>query len=237
MHINTVGSQQQMFLGMPSLSHPQPSFSNTAQLLGMSSDELRSALQSGATLSSLAGSKGVASSDLVASVKKDLEDGAPQGAPTLSSDQLQQIAANVINGTTPTPPTSGGGGFAGRSPFEAGGIQRPTGPGGQPPSFANTAQLLSLSTDDLTADLESGQTLASLASAKGISRSDLLTTVETDLTQNAPSAGAHSSGAPQLTSDQLQRLAGDIVDGVLPTPRNWQSDGPGTGGNFVDLYA
>ena len=237
MHVTTVGSQQQMLFGMQGSSRPQPSFSNTAQLLGMSSDQLRSALQSGATLSSLAGSKGVASSDLVASVEKDLKADAPQGAPTLSSDQLQQIATSVINGTPPTPPAGGGGGFGGNAPFGADGIQPATGAGGQPPSFANTAQLLGLSSDELTADLESGQTLSSLASAKGISGSDLLETVETDLTQNAPSAGVGSTNAPPLTSDQLQQLAGGIVDGVLPTPRSWQSDGSGGGGNFVDLYA
>jgi hypothetical protein len=237
MHVNSVGSQQQMLIGLPSQNHPRPSFANTAQLLGMSSEQLRSALQSGATLSSLASSNGVARSDLVASVEKDLKAGVPQGAPTLSSDQLQQIATNIINGTPPTPPAGSGGGLGGNAPFGADGIKPPTGAGGQPPSFANTAQLLRLSSDELAADLESGQTLSSLASAKGISRSDLLETVETDLTQNAPSAGVGATSAPQLNGDQLQQLAGGIVDGALPTPRSWQSDGSGDGGNFVDLYA
>lgn len=235
MHVNSVGSQQQMLLGLPSQNHTHPSFANTAQLLGMSSDQLRSALQSGTTLSALASTKGVSGSDLLASVETDLKAGAPQGAPSLSTDQLQQIATNIINGTPPMPP-AGGGGFSGPGSFGAGGIQRPSGFGGRPPSFANTAQLLGISTDDLTADLESGQTLSTLASAKGISRSDLLASVETDLTQTAPSTAA-SAGTPQLSGDQLQQLAGNIVDGVLPTPRNWQSDGSGDGGNFVDLYA
>jgi hypothetical protein len=48
-----------------------PSFTNTASLLGLSSTDLTSQLQSGTTLAELAQRKGVSSSDLLASDEKD----------------------------------------------------------------------------------------------------------------------------------------------------------------------
>lgn len=238
MNVDSVGSHHhhRMQFGTQSGSQQQPTLSNTAQLLGLSSDQLTSALQSGQTLSSLASSKGVSSSDLLASVEKDMKANAPQGAPSLSTDQLQQIATSVINGVAPTPP-AGGGGFGGGmssggdESWRSGGVTA-----GQPPSFSNTAALLGISTDELSTDLQSGETLSELGNAKGVSRSDLLASVEKDLTADGSSSTSGTTSVPQLSDDQLQQLAGNIVDGVLPTPRNWQNDGTSTGGNFVDQY-
>ena len=238
MNVNSVGSHHHhMHFGMTGGSQQQPSLSNTAQLLGLSSDQLQSALQSGGTLGSLASSKGVPSSDLLASVEKDLQANTPQGAPTLSGSQLQQIATSIINGTQPTPPAGGGGGFGGTMSFGGLGAQQSAGFGGQAPSFSNTAQLLGISTDELATDLQSGQTFSELGNAKGVSRSDLIASVEKDLTGDSSDSDNGTASVPQLSGDQLQELAGNIVDGVLPTPQSWRSDGTGTGGNFVDWYA
>lgn len=80
---------------------PELNLTDTAQLLGISTTQLDSDLQSGQTLSSLAQTAGVSSSDLLSAVESDLSANAPQGAPTLSSDQLQQFATAVIDGTGP----------------------------------------------------------------------------------------------------------------------------------------
>jgi lambda repressor-like predicted transcriptional regulator len=85
-----------------------PSFSDTAQLLGISSQQLQSDLQSGTTLSSLAQQKGVSSNDLLASVEQDLQANAPQGASSLSSSQLQQMASKLINASALSPAGSSG---------------------------------------------------------------------------------------------------------------------------------
>jgi uncharacterized protein YidB (DUF937 family) len=81
----------------------------------------------------------------------------------------------------------------------------------QAPAMTNTAALLGISTGQLSSDLQSGQTLSSLASSAGVSSSDLLSSVETDLQANAP------SGAPALSSTQLQNMATDIINGTGPS--------------------
>jgi uncharacterized protein YidB (DUF937 family) len=80
----------------------------------------------------------------------------------------------------------------------------------QPPALTNTAQLLGVSTSQLSSDLQSGQTLSSLASSAGVSSSDLLSAVETDMQANAP------SGAPAPSSSQLQEMATDFINGSVP---------------------
>ena len=111
MNISGVGAGSQQLYELQPARRSQPSFSDTAQLLGMSSQQLQNDLQSGTTLSSLAEQKGVSSSDLLASVEQDLQVNAPQGAPGLSSTQAQQMATNLINGTPPQPPTGGAGAY------------------------------------------------------------------------------------------------------------------------------
>jgi hypothetical protein len=81
-----------------------PTFDNAAKLLGMSTDDLQSALKSGKTLDDLAQDKGVASSDLTNAVKADLQAGKPAGAPDLSDDQLTLMATNVAAGKGPGGP-------------------------------------------------------------------------------------------------------------------------------------
>jgi hypothetical protein len=52
-------------------------------------------------VSSLASSAGVSSSDLLSAVEQDMSAGAPSGAPSLSSDQLTQMATDFIDGVQP----------------------------------------------------------------------------------------------------------------------------------------
>src|SRR5262249_41979708 len=56
------------------------SMDNTAQLLGMSTDDLQSALKSGQTLDDLASAKGVSSTDLTNAIKTDIQADKPAGA-------------------------------------------------------------------------------------------------------------------------------------------------------------
>src|ERR1700742_846648 len=81
-----------------------PTLDTTAQLLGMSTDDLQSALKSGQTLDDLASAKGVSATDLTGAVKADLKAGKPAGAPDLSDDQLTQMATNIAAGQGPGGP-------------------------------------------------------------------------------------------------------------------------------------
>jgi hypothetical protein len=78
-----------------------PSMDNTAQLLGLSTDDLQSALKSGQTLDDLASSKGVSSTDLTNAITSDIQANKPADAPQLSDDQLTQMAASIAAGKGP----------------------------------------------------------------------------------------------------------------------------------------
>jgi len=168
-----------------------PPMTNTAKLLGLSSDQLNQDLQSGTTLSSLASQEGVSSSSLVSSIEQDLQADAPQGAQTPSSSQLAQFATDIANGVRP----------GGHHHHHHGG-------GGM--NLTDTSQLLGLSTDQLNQDLQSGTTLSSLAAQQGVSSDSLLSSIESDLQANAP------QGVPALSSSQLTQMATDIANGTPP---------------------
>jgi hypothetical protein len=122
-----------------------PSMGNTAQLLGMSTDDLQSALKSGQTLDDLASSKGVSSTDLRSAIKSDIQANKPADAPDLSDDQLTQMATSIAAGKGPGGPHGAHHGHHHTS-------------GGDSDSDATTAD----------------QNLATLASSLGVGQTDLL---------------------------------------------------------------
>ena len=156
MNIDPTSSYSTLSLDSSQARRTPPSLDNTAQLLGLTSSQLSTDLQSGTTLSQLASQKGVSSSSLISSIESDLTANAPQGASAPSSTQLTQMATNIANGTRP-------GQGAGGPP--AGGFTPPAG-GFAPPAMTNTAKLLGLSSSQLSSDLQSGTTLSQLASRR-----------------------------------------------------------------------
>ena len=81
--------------------HKAPDMTNTAELLGMSTDDLEQAQKSGQTLTDLAASKGVSKDDLVAAIGKDIQANKPEGAPDLSDAQVTEMATNIADGKRP----------------------------------------------------------------------------------------------------------------------------------------
>jgi hypothetical protein len=123
---------------------------NTANLLGVSADELRDAQRSGTTLADLATQKGVSKDNLVKSLATDLKANKPEGAPELSETRLTEMATNVAEGKRPQgpppPPRSGAGEDGDRS-------QR---------NVASLAEALGTDADTLLERLQSGADLTSL---------------------------------------------------------------------------
>jgi len=74
------------------------------------------------------------------------------------------------------------------------------------------AQLLGVSTGSLSASLSSGKTFAQIANADGVSTDSLVSTIANAMATDAP------SGAPTLTSDQLNTIATDIANGTHHHP-------------------
>jgi uncharacterized protein YidB (DUF937 family) len=161
MTIQAVGSQdygaQMQTAGARRPLGPPPAdtFSSTAKLLGTSTDDLKSQLDSGETLDSIASAKGVGSDDLLAAVTADLKAHKPPGAPELSDDQLTQMATNIAAGKGPR----GGGGGPHRTPGTS--ASDPT------QALQSLADTLGTTTDDLLQQLQDGSDLSSLFGQSG----------------------------------------------------------------------
>jgi hypothetical protein len=202
-----------------------PPLTQTSKLLGLSTDELTTDLQSGKTLSSLANQKGVSSSMLVASVESDLKNNAPAGSAP-SSSQLKQAASSLIQGGHGRH-HHGGGGISALSLLQGtSGSSSTDATATSTSGLSNTATLLGLSGTQLASSLQSGTTLSSLASQKGVSSSDLLASVESDLKANAP------QGAPALSGGQLQQVATSVINSSGFAPPSATSGAGGSGGGW-----
>jgi hypothetical protein len=107
MTVDALGATATQYAQPPHGRHKPPSLDKTAELLGMSSDDLRDAQRSGTTLTDLAAQKGVSKDDLVKSIAEDLKAGKPDGAPELSEAQLAEMATSVADGKRPQRPHGG----------------------------------------------------------------------------------------------------------------------------------
>lgn len=139
---------------------PPDAFKSTASLLGVSTDDLKSQLDSGETLDSIASKKGVSSTDLLSAVKQDLTTNRPADAPPLSDDRLTAIASGIASGNGP----GGAGGVRhGHSPSKAAGTTAsdPT------QTLQSLADVLGTTSDDLLSKLQSGSDLSSLFGQSG----------------------------------------------------------------------
>ena len=104
MTISAIGSGSVQAFAPPRPRHEPPPMSNTAELLGMTADELQQAQRSGTTLNDLATQRGVSADDLIRSITADLKANKPDGAPDPSDDQLADMASHIASGQRPSGP-------------------------------------------------------------------------------------------------------------------------------------
>jgi uncharacterized protein YidB (DUF937 family) len=169
-----------------------------AKLLGMSSSDLRSALQSGKSLADIASSKGIGRDTLTAAMAAAIQ----QANPNVSSERATEVATAIATRT----PLAGGPPTGGAQGADA--TQGATGTtatqghhhhhhhaGGAAMDAA--AKTLGMSTSDLMSSLQSGQSLASIAKSKGVSQDDLVKAM----------AAALQGADSKLSSDQATQIA------------------------------
>lgn len=103
MSISAIGGAQYAQFRPPAGMQQQAdkALSKTADLLGMSTDALKSQLQAGKTLAGIADEKGVSRADLLDSIKQGLQAAAPQGVQAPSGTQLDKIAGDLADGNRP----------------------------------------------------------------------------------------------------------------------------------------
>lgn len=81
--------------------NPQQVLQPVAQLLGTTSQDLMTQMQSGTTLSDIASKQGVSQSDLINAIEQGLQSASPAGSTSSaqSSSNLTSVATGIANGT------------------------------------------------------------------------------------------------------------------------------------------
>jgi len=157
-----------------------------AEALGMSVGDLRTALLNGASLASLASSKGISTETLAVAIPGALM----QADPSLSVARATALAQRMIEGRR-TP----------QSPRDADRLeQEHRGGAAMRAAFSAAAGALGMTRNDLVGALESGHTLGSLAQKAGVSSDTLTTTIKDALVR------ADSSLTPERAAVIAQQL-------------------------------
>jgi flagellar motility protein MotE (MotC chaperone) len=189
---------------------PGPGLDAAAETLGLTSDELVAELRSGRTLADVASTQGVNVDDLVAAIVADetAEIQARVDAGELDADRAAEITSSLSERVTAM--------VNGEKPVRGDGFGH-----GGPKGFGLdvAADTLGLTVDELTAGLRSGQTLADMASAQGVSVDDLVAAIVAEATadiQAKVDAGElDADRAAEITSSLTERVTA-MVNGEMP---------------------
>ena len=205
-----------------------PAMDAAAKLLGMSSSDLRSALQSGQSLADIASSKGISQDSLTSAMAAAIQ----KANPSVSSEQATKVATAIATRTPPAggPPTDAAQGTD--STQDASGTTATQGKHNHRHAGAAAmdaaAKALGMSTTDLMSSLQSGQSLTSIAKSKGVSQDDLVKAM----------ASALQSTDSSLTADQATQLATQMA---TQTPGSqdqpWATAGVQTGTTTYSITA
>ena len=174
-----------------------PALDAAAKLLDMSASDLRSAMQSGQSLASIASSKGISQDTLTAAMASAIE----EANPTISADQANKVATSIATLTPPTDDADSAQGTSGTSGTQAAGGHHHRHNAGAAAMDA-AASTLGMSATDLASSLQSGQSLATIAKSKGVSLDDVVKAMATAL-QDADS---------NLSSEQATAIATQMAN-------------------------
>jgi hypothetical protein len=161
-----------------------------ADKLGMSVDDLRSALDKGASLNQIATTKGVSHEDLISTITSSISGSTAAGAaPLLDDTRLEQLAERIASSTGTEGP---------KGPHGVKGAHRPPPP--PPPvsdaddddddststdsALSNVATLLKMKPSELVDALTKGTSLESLAEQQGVSLGQVLGAVSKGMLLN-----------------------------------------------------
>jgi hypothetical protein len=209
---------------------PSDELSAAATHLGITTDALKTDLQSGKTLAQVADATSGKSAAgliqaLVASEKSALDAAGSAGKLTAAQEQtlltsVQQRVTDLVNGTRPAFPGLGKGFGLGHG-F------------GASDKLSAAATYLGITADALKTDLQSGKTLAQVAdvtsgkSATGLVQA--LVASEKSALDAAVSAGTLTAAQEQTLLTSVQQRVTDLVNGTRPS---FPGAGPGKGFGF-----
>jgi len=175
----------------------------TATLLGTTATALATQLGHGSSLSGLADTAGITNDDLVAAITTDLGTNAPAGTdPTTLAGQIATRTDATLP-APPTPPPASGATPARRFRVDLGAAaMAATDPATLGAGITSAvSDVLGLSTGDLTARLDAGDTLDTIAGSTGTGHDDLVDAIRTALPDALQGHQARSL-AEQLSSSR-----------------------------------
>lgn len=193
-------------------------------VLGASSDELRTALESGQSLAQIAESRSVdpqkiadlATQALKERLSRELKDGViTQSQYEARLSEAAEHAAAVIKRTPPAPPQPG---------LEPD-LGLPLGPGLEQLNKDALLQLLGISSDNLAAQLRSGQSLAAIATAQGVDVekvTDLLAQTMLSRLDQELSEKSIWKDEYETRKQEIASRASDAVQHTPPVPPHMQ---------------
>ena len=188
--LSAIGSAQQ---------RPHPAMDAAAKLLGMSASDLRSAMQSGQSLATIASSKGISQDALTSAMASAIE----EANPTISADQATKVATSIA---TRTPPAGDPDSAQGTSGTQAAGGHNHHHRHGGAAAMDAAASTLGMSATDLASSLQSGQSLATIAKSKGVSLDDLVKAMATAL--QGTDSNLSSEQATSIATQMANRTPG-----------------------------
>jgi lambda repressor-like predicted transcriptional regulator len=188
--LSAIGSQQQ---------RPHPAMDAAAKLLGMSASDLRSAMQSGQSLASIASSKGISQDALTSAMATAIE----EANPTITADQATKVATSIA---TRTPPAGDADSAQGTSGTQAAGGHHHHHHHGGAAAMDAAASTLGVSATDLASSLQGGQSLATIAKSKGVSLDDLVKAMATAL--QGTDSNLSSEQATSIATQMANRTPG-----------------------------
>ena len=172
-----------------------------AKTLGMQPADLLDALKGGQSLADIAKSKGVSQDALV----KAMASAIGQANPNMSADQTTQIATRMATGGPVQAVTGASGGGAPQA-GAVHGHRHHGGHGGGDALMGAVSQVLGEDQAQVATALQGGQSLADLATSKGVSRADLVNAI----------AGALAKDNPNVSSDLAKQIATQFATASRP---------------------
>jgi hypothetical protein len=163
-----------------------------AKALGMTTDELNTALSSGKTVASLAKEKGVDLNKIIATWVAEEQ----AEHPDMTAADVTKRVTDQANGIAPVGGRHGGG--AGRDGKNKGG-----GFGAHAPAIAKA---LGMTTDELNTALASGKTVAVLAKEKGVDLGKIIATWVAE----------EQAEHPDMTAADVTKRVTDQANGIAP---------------------
>jgi lambda repressor-like predicted transcriptional regulator len=165
---------------------PPPDFGknmqSVADLFGMSTDDLKSQLQSGKSLADIAQSKGVSRDTLVSTLEKSMQANAPANAPAGFASQLDNIVNHMVDHKGMGGPGGMGGvggGHHHHGARQATDVSNVDFQSNTDSLLSTIANQLNVSPSDLVSQMESGMSLTDISTQAGTDPTQLFQSIGT----------------------------------------------------------